>query len=107
MKRRTFMQVMAGLFGLGATSVEASWRPGSGESPVVPSHVDPGHIYRCENGHPICEAIDEINVGDIHWHLKIGKWRQPEPQLGDPLPVCADCGTKVVFWRKYGEINAL
>jgi len=54
-----------------------------------------GDILMCRNGHEICELIEDLNVGDMNWASKFGKWRQPEPTVGGPAPLCAVCGVNV------------
>lgn len=53
-----------------------------------------GDILVCENGHPICEADRDMNLGDLpgRWHEPLVNWRQDQPSVGGPLPACVVCG---------------
>lgn len=57
--------------------------------------VRKGEILTCINGHDICEATDDIHMGQQNWHLCLGNWRQDEPTLGARFPVCAQCGGEI------------
>jgi hypothetical protein len=59
-----------------------------------------GEWVTCENGHPICVAIRNINEADIFVPTHLAAWQQPEPKCGDVSPVCARCGA--AFWHSYG-----
>jgi len=60
-------------------------------------YASAGDTVTCENGHPICDFLEDVAVGKIpDLHKQLGNWRQPEPQKGD-LPKdhpCAVCGAR-------------
>jgi len=77
---------------------------------MAPHHipaVHQGHIFRCENGHPLCEALTTIKAGDERWDRKVGNWHNglKRPKLRDPFPDCPLCGSKLVMWRSQRGIN--
>ncbi len=57
--------------------------------------VSKGEIITCENGHEICEVMEDVYPFQMNWHLCFGKWRQYEPTLGGRFPVCEVCGSEV------------
>ena len=95
MNRRVFMNALEWL---GITAVVCQ-KPLIASKPIIHR----GDIFLCENGHPMCEAIDDIELGESPWLNKIGKWRQTESKLGDPWPVCEICGARLVLIK--GWIN--
>jgi hypothetical protein len=57
-----------------------------------PSTVFAGEQVVCQdNGHLICEIIEDIHYGDLNWTRKLGKWQMPKPIQGS-RPVCHVCG---------------
>ncbi len=58
-----------------------------------------GDVFACENGHPMCEAVDDIEVGDFPWAHKLGRWAIDPPRQGDPWPVCGRCGARLSLER--------
>lgn len=59
-----------------------------------------GHVFCCRNGHPMCEAIQTIRVGDERWDRKLGNWRQriDPPKFRDEYPECPRCGATIVLY---------
>ena len=62
-----------------------------------------GDLFGCENGHVMCEAIEDIRTGDFPWLHKLGYWVGPIPLIGEPRPKCIVCGSeisldKVIAW---------
>lgn len=118
MRRRSFLASLAAFFGFGAAAAAEPYHKAFGDAadqmraaadgfdqPIV---TPVGHIFRCENGHPICEAVKPLVYARTqNWHEHIGLWRQKQPAAGDPIPPCAQCGAKVVFWRNARGINAI
>jgi hypothetical protein len=69
--------------------------------PLEPVVARAGQVFRCAQGHAMCEAIGNIRRNELRWSQKIGRWRngvKPPAHLGDPLPHCPRCGTAVVLW---------
>lgn len=65
-------------------------------------HLKKGEIITCENGHEVCEIIQDVYLGQMNWHLCLGKWRQSEPKPGARLPDCEICrGTVFSDWGMY------
>lgn len=105
MKRRGVLRLLSlvPVFGLGLPSlVRADNRPESRDL-----YVKAGHVFECENGHPVCQAIEDINFGDYPWHTKIGNFRSDmeRPRHGGSWPRCPACKSKVVLWVKDGFVN--
>lgn len=64
-------------------------------------YVRKGHIFRCGNGHAMCEAVDDIWHGELSWAQKLGQWRTfSEPKVGDAWPTCSQCGAVLVLWEQ-------
>lgn len=62
-------------------------------------YVEVGGIYAkqgdwvtCESGHFIAMFNRIVRCGDAFDPLCIVSWRQPEPKVGGPMPVCEHCG---------------
>lgn len=53
-----------------------------------------GETVTCENGHPICEFVETVVIGQMQEPARqLGNWRQDAPQVGAmPVPGCALCG---------------
>lgn len=111
MRRRSFLASLAAFFGFGGDAVarerETAFRlDRTAAADDMPVATPTGHIFRCENGHPCCEAIANLILGDHDWHAKIGNWRDRKPpKPGDPFPTCLQCGGQIVFWRNERGIN--
>lgn len=59
-----------------------------------------GDVVTCENGHPICEFIKTVYVGDIQDPKnQLGFWHQPKPEVGQTeIPRCNTCGGRWYLW---------
>lgn len=119
MRRRSFLASLAAFFGFGVAAETESRANAYSDAETrrmaaaaadgfdMPLITPVGHVFRCENGHPVCEAIKPLVYGRTqNWHEHIGNWRQREPEAGKPIPWCAQCGARVVFWRNNRGINA-
>lgn len=109
MQRRSFLAACAAFLGLTGTAMPDEIIPLA----TWPSHLDDtpdvtpkGTIFRCTDGHPVCEAIAPLEKHTLNWTAHIGAWRVPQPAIGDPWPTCT-CGLPVVFWIKNGVVNGL
>ncbi|QPF87010.1 hypothetical protein IC762_12220 [Bradyrhizobium genosp. L] len=53
-----------------------------------------GETVTCEAGHPICDFVETVYVGEIQdVDGEIGNWRQEKVVRGTiPIPGCAICG---------------
>ena len=75
--------------------------------PVVYARV--GDIVTCENGHDVCDVVQEIHVHDVIRASHFGNWRDIEaPTAGDPLlrecPLCNGRFMKT-SGQKYVRLN--
>jgi hypothetical protein len=76
----------------------AAWvspQRGPTEKPRIDtSYAREGEVVTCENGHPICEFIQTVYVGDTQDpENQLGFWHQPKPEVGqNPVPRCSKCG---------------
>jgi hypothetical protein len=67
-----------------------------------------GETVTCENGHPICDFLETVHVGqEQDADRQLGNWRQDKPTVGQfPIPRCAKCGapfaTGVVYHFRDG-----
>lgn len=54
-----------------------------------------GTVMACYRGHPMCEALADIRLGEFDWGQKLGNWRQgiTPPTIGGPIPTCPACGS--------------
>jgi hypothetical protein len=66
--------------------------------------VKKGEVFSCENGHEMCEALDDIPIGELNWHQKIGKWRQHEIRQGELWPMCDICGEPLTIHGYKGQV---
>lgn len=59
-----------------------------------PIYANAGETVTCENGHPICDFVQETRTGETQdLENQLGNWRQAAPRRGDhPIPGCAICG---------------
>lgn len=57
-------------------------------------YANAGEKVTCENGHPICEFVKTVHVGEMQaLEHQLGNWQQPVPDGGAlPIPGCAACG---------------
>lgn len=69
--------------------------------------VKAGQPYYCANGHFMCEALDDIEVGETNWGHKIGNFREgiSAPKTGGGFPICPECGSTVILWQRDGVAN--
>ena len=112
MRRRSFLARISAFFGFGSASEAAALDEAEREqiaatrqfSTDIPLITPKGTIFRCVNGHPVCEAVENLIIGDEHWLDKIGHWRQAKPKVGDFVR-CALCHSHVVLWTRGGVIN--
>ena len=53
-----------------------------------------GDQVTCENGHPICEFVVDVAVGQTQdLAVQLGNWTQEPPEIGQmETPGCAVCG---------------
>jgi hypothetical protein len=53
-----------------------------------------GDQVTCENGHPICEFVVDVAVGQTQdLAVQLGNWTQKPPEIGQmESPLCAVCG---------------
>lgn len=69
--------------------------------------VRAGTVFKCETGHILARAREDIATGASGWEEKI-EWlspETPEPKAGDLMPLCAKCGFRLVLWINEGHIN--
>jgi hypothetical protein len=59
-----------------------------------------GETVTCENGHPICEFVETVYLGQSQdLERQLGKWRQKAPKTGSGLPQrCVQCDAR---WAEY------
>jgi hypothetical protein len=52
-----------------------------------------GEVVTCENGHPVCEFVQTVFMGDMQdLENQLGFWHQPKPEVGQlEIPRCAKC----------------
>ena len=59
----------------------------------LPVYAKAGEVVTCENGHVICQFVETVCRGATqNLPKQLGHWRQKEPKVGGPIPVCAKCG---------------
>jgi hypothetical protein len=61
---------------------------------VVVVYAFAGETVTCENGHPICDFVETVELGqEQKVASQLGNWRQPSPEIGQiPIPGCNKCG---------------
>jgi hypothetical protein len=108
MNRRSLLSMLAALPFVGSL-VPAKAREGlriksngwflpNGDGITLTSRSHPyavvGETVTCENGHPICDFMETVDVGQMQdLPRQLGNWRQETPTVGQfPIPGCAICG---------------
>ncbi len=65
---------------------------------TLPTYAVAGETVTCENGHPICNFMRSVAVGEMQdLRNDLGNWRQAVPMPGQiEMPRCEKCGGEFV-----------
>ncbi len=55
----------------------------------------PGQLVWCRKGHVLGIVTKGLRPGDLSWGYAFWWFREQQPELGGPMPVCEHCGANV------------
>ena len=96
MNRRSFFELFAAVPFVGVFASAAVAAPVETKTwwPAKDIYARAGEIVTCENGHPICEFVENVFYGQIQDVTRqFGNWWQEQPKIGEfPIRGCTVCG---------------